>query len=176
MTVTVDSALSAVQAAAGRLHEAVQELLLTAVEDGPRGIELHLATIMHDATLDLAAEAEQAWALLRSAGHDDHTPRAVTPRQLADYQARINALGAVLVRELAVPERLNDLAALGRDHGRSGAWAGEIVRCIETCQHLLWTEVQPTLLGCWQELAPTDRICAPATDTELETEGHRCDG
>ncbi len=154
MTVTVESALSAVQASAGRLHEAVQELLLIAVEDGPRGIELHLATIMHDAALDLAAEGEQAWAAVRSRGPDHDRPRAGTPQQLVECQARINALGAVLVRELAVPERINHLTALGRDYGReAGAWAEEIVRCIQTCQDLLWTDVQPALLGYWRELA-----------------------
>jgi hypothetical protein len=165
MTVTVESALSAVHIAAGRLHEAVQELLLIAVEDGPRGIELHLATIMHDAALDLAAEADQAWALLQPGSRNDNPSRSVTPRQLAEYQAHINALGAVLVRELAVPERLNHLAALGRDHGReAGAWANEIVRCIDTCQHLLWTEVEPTLLMYWQEQADiTSRSCAPGS-------------
>jgi hypothetical protein len=164
MTVTVESALSAVQAAAGRLHEAVQELLLIAVEDGPRNVELHLATIMHDAALDLAAEGEEAWAALQASGNHDDTPRAVTPRQLVECHGHINVLGAVLVCELAVPERINDLAALGRDHGReAGAWADELVRCIETCQHLLWTDVQPALLGYWRELADmTNRSCAPS--------------
>jgi hypothetical protein len=168
MTVTVESTLSAVQAAAGRLHEAVQELLLIAVEDGPQGIELHLATIMHDAALDLAAEAEQAWVLLQADGRSDNPSRSVAPGHLAEYQARINGLGAVLVRELAVPGRINDLAALGRNHGReAGAWADEIVRCIETCQHLLWTEVQPTLLSYWQQLAEmTSRTRAPAADPQ----------
>jgi hypothetical protein len=165
MTVTVQSALSAVQTAAGRLHEAVQELLLIAVEDGPRGTEVHLATIMHDAALDLAAEAEQAWALLQPGRRDDDTQGAVTLRQLLEYQARINALGALLVRELAVPGRLYDLAALGQDHGReAAAWSGEIVRCIETCQYFLWTDVQPTLLGYWQELADmTSRTRTPSS-------------
>jgi len=150
---TAESARSAMHAAAGRFHEAVQELLLIAVEDGPRNVELHLATIIHDAALDLAAEGEQAWAVLQASARHDDRPRAVTPRQLAEYQARILALGAVLVRDLAVAGRLNDLAGLGRNHGReAGAWADEIVRCIETCQHLLWTEVQPALLGYWQEL------------------------
>jgi hypothetical protein len=164
MTVTVESALSAVQTAAGRLHQAVQELLLIAVEDGPRGIELHLATIVHDAALDLAAEGEQAWALLQPGGRVSNVSRTVTARQLAEYQAGVVALGAVLVRELAVPERLTDLTALGRDHGReAGAWAGEIIRCIETCQHLLWTDLQPALLDYWRELADlTDGSRAPS--------------
>ena len=164
MTVTVESALSAVRAAAGRLHEAVQELLLIAVEDGPRSIELHLATIMHDAALDLAAEAEQAAGALGEDGLREDMRRAVAAQQVAQYQARINMLGAVLVRELASPERITGLAALGADRGReAGAWAEETVRCIETCQHLLWTDVQPALLGYWRELADlTNGSCAPS--------------
>jgi hypothetical protein len=163
MTVTVESALSAVQAAAGRLHEAVQELLLIAVEDGPQGIELHLTTIMHDAALDLAAEAEQAADALRPGERDEGVSRAATSRHVAQCQDRVNMLGALLARDLAAPQRITDLAALGNDHGReAGAWADEIIRCIETCQNLLWTDVQPALLGYWQELAyTTNPTCMP---------------
>jgi hypothetical protein len=63
-------------------------------------------------------------------------------------------LGAALVRALAAPEIQNDLAALGRERGREvSAWVREISRCIQACQIALWTEVQPALLGYWQELA-----------------------
>jgi hypothetical protein len=177
MTVTVDSALSAVQAAAGRLHEAVQELLLIAVEDGPRGMELHLATIMHDAALDLAAEAEQTAGALLPGADDEGVSRAGAARYVARCHASVNGLGAVLIRELAVPERVTALAALGADYGReAGSWAGEVIRCIEACQHLLWTDMQPALLGYWQELADmTNRTCASATDTGLEREGQSHD-
>jgi hypothetical protein len=157
MTVTVESALSAVHKAAGRLHEAVQELLLIAVEDGPRGIELHLATIMNDAALDLAAETEQAVDALAQDRSGEGLSRAAAARRVAQYQGRINVLGAVLVRELASPERITGLAALGAGRGReAGAWAQEIVRCIETCQHLLWTDVQPALAGYWEEIIEMD--------------------
>jgi hypothetical protein len=156
MIVTVESALNSVHASAERLREAVQELVLMAVEDRPRGTELHLTTLVHDAALDVAAEAEQAQAVLRPDRHGEGASRAVTSRQVAEGQARVNALGAVLIHELAAPERLGELAALGRDRGReAGAWAKEIVRCIETCQHLLWTDMQPALLGYWRELADT---------------------
>ena len=163
MTVTVESALNSVQASAERLCEAVQELVLIAVEDRPRGTELHLTTLMHDAAMDLAAEAEQARGALRPDGRGEGMPRAATSPQVAECQACINVLGAVLVRELAAPQRITELAALGRDHGReAGAWAAEIIRCIETCQHLLWADVQPALLGYWRELAEAvDRSCAP---------------
>jgi hypothetical protein len=163
MTVTVQSALSAVQAAAGRLHEAVQELLLIAVEDGPRGIEVHLATIMHDAALDLAAEAEQATGALGQNGPAEGMRRATAAQRVARYQACINMLGSVLVRELVSPERISELSALGAQHGReAGAWAQEIIRCVETCQHLLWTDVQPALLGYWEEAIEMD----PDTSSE----------
>jgi hypothetical protein len=154
MIVTVESALSSVQASAGRLREATQELVLIAVEDRPRGTELHLTTQVHDVALDLAAEAEQAHASLRPDEGGRPPSCEADPRQVAEGHARINAFGALLVRDLAATERLNDLATLGRDHGReAGAWAREIIRCIETCQYLLWTDVQPALLGYWRELA-----------------------
>ena len=163
MTVTMESALNVVHATAERFRETVQELVLIAVEDQPRGAELHLATLVHDATLDLAAAAEEAAGALLPEGRGEGAARAATSRRVAEYQARINALGAVLVRELAAPARITELAALGVDHGReAGAWAEEIIRCIETCQHLLWTNVQPALLGYWQELVDTtERTCTP---------------
>lgn len=177
MTVTVASALTSVHGSAERLREAVQQLVLIAVEDGPRGTELHLTTIVHDAALDLAAEAEHATAALGPRWEADGVSRAAASHRVRAYQACVNRLGCVLIGELATAERLHYLAALGTDHRReAGAWAEEIIRCIETCQHLLWTDVQPALLGFWQEFTDlTDRTCAPATDPELEREGHSYD-
>lgn len=167
MTVTVESALNSVHASAERLRDSVQDLVLIAVEDRPRGTEIHLTTLVHDAALDLAAEAEQAAGALRTSGHGPDVSRPAS-RRVARCQARVNILGTVLVRELAAPERLTELAALGAGRGReAGAWAAEIIRCIETCQYLLWTDVEPALLRYWQELADsTGRTRAPVTDAD----------
>jgi hypothetical protein len=152
MTVTTESALGTVRASAGRLHEAVRHLVLIAVEDQPRGTDVHLVTLVHDAALDVAAEAEQTEAMLAT----EPSAGAGVARAISGCHARVNALGSVLVREMAAPERLGELAALGAEHGReAGAWAKEIVRCIQTCQQLLWTDMQPALLGYWRELADT---------------------
>lgn len=161
---TAESALAAVHTSARQLREAVQDLVLIAVEDRPRGPELHLTTLVHDAALDLAAGADQVTGALGAGGSGACMSGAATSRHVADCHAGVNALGAVLVRELAAPDRMTELAALGRDHGReAGAWGEEIIRCIETCQHLLWTDVQPALLGYWRELADlTNRTCAPS--------------
>jgi hypothetical protein len=153
MTMTVQSALRAVASSARRLRETVGELVLTATEDQPRACQAHLVTVIHDAALDVGAEAEQAAAAL-------YPGRQAGPSlPVAQCQAHVNALGAALVRELAAPERLSDLTELGREHGReAAAWAGEIVRCVQACQHVIWTDVQPALLDYWQELADsTDR-------------------
>jgi hypothetical protein len=158
MTVTIESALTAVHASAGRLSEAVRDLVLTAVEDQPRGTEAHLVTMVHDAALDLAAQAEQAEAALRGVQPGGGQPRGAQPRgaagppAVAACQARINALGALLAADLAAPRRLNELARFGAERGReAGAWAREIARCVQTCQHLLWTDMQPALLTYWEE-------------------------
>jgi hypothetical protein len=152
MTVTVESALSFVQAAAARLSEAVRDLVLTAVEDRPHGNEVHLVTVVHDAALDLAAEAEMTGAV------PEGTSLTAVSHAVASCQAHVNAMGALLARELATSERLNDLAVFGRERGReAGAWAKEIIRCIESCQCLLWTDMQPALLGYWNEIIDTDR-------------------
>jgi hypothetical protein len=154
MTVTVQSALGDVQASARRLRELARELVLTAVEDQPRKCQVHLITVVHDAALDVAAEAEQADAALGAKRTAEGAHLAV-----ARCQHHVTLLGAVLVRELAAPEFQNDLAALGRERGREvSAWTAEIMRCIQACQIALWTDVQPALLAYWQELADiTDR-------------------
>ena len=161
MTVTLQSALTEVQSSADRLRDVVRELVLIAVEDQPRGAEVYLVTVIHDAALDLAAEAEHAAAVWRADRTQDAW-QAPASRAVADCQAHVNAMGAVLVRELAPATMLNDLSALGRDHGReAGAWARETARCIDSCQQLIWTDIQPALLAYWRELADvTDRICA----------------
>jgi hypothetical protein len=162
MTVTVQSALSEVQASARRLRELARELTLTAVEDQPRNCEVHLVTVVHDAALDVAAEAEQAAAAVsperRRAGGP---PEAVPPQAVGHCQRHVTLLGGALVRELAAPESLNDLTVLGRERGREvTAWVREMLRCIQACQIALWTDIQPALLAYWQELADlTDRTC-----------------
>jgi hypothetical protein len=164
MTVTVQSALSEVQASARRLRELARELVLTAVEDQPRNCQVHLVTVVHDAALDIAAEAEQADAALGLEQANGTLPPAATPQAVARCQHHAASVGAVLVRDLATPELLIDLAALGRERGREvSAWTAEIMRCIQACQIALWTDVQPALLAYWQEVADiTDRACTPS--------------
>jgi hypothetical protein len=159
MTVTVQSALGEVRAAARRLRELLRELVLTAVEDQPRDCQVHLVTVVHDAALDAAAQAEQADAAMSETEPRDGPPLASPSQAVAACQHHVTLLGAVLVRELAAPELLNDLSALAAEHGREArAWVGETIRCIQACQVALWTDVQPALLGYWRELADiTDR-------------------
>lgn len=162
MIVTVQSALSEVQASAKRLRELVRELVLTAVEDQPRNCQVHLITVVHDAALDATAEAEQAAAALGLEQTANMAPsHTATPQEVAHCQRHVTLLGAALVRGLATPQMQYDLAALGREHGREvSAWVREISRRIHACQIALWTDVQPALLGYWQELADiTDRSC-----------------
>ena len=160
---TVQSALASVQVCAGRLGEAVRELVLIAVEDRPRGSEVHLVTVVHDAALDIAAEADQAGGALRPEDRPAGLSLAEASQAVAGCQAHVNAMGAVLARELTAPERLHDLAVFGRHRGREAStWAREIARCIDSCQQLLWTDMQPALLGYWQELADvTNRTRTP---------------
>jgi hypothetical protein len=157
MTVTVQSALSDVQASARRLGEIARELVLTAVEDQPRHCQVHLITIVHDAALDVAAETEQAYAAVDPERGADGDPS----RAVARCQHHVALAGAALVRELAAPELLNDLAALGRERGREvSTWVAEVNRRIQACQIALWTDAHPALLGYWQELADlTNRTC-----------------
>lgn len=164
MTVTVQSALGEAQASARRLRELARELVLTAVEDQPRNCQVHLVAVVHDAALEVADEAEQADAAVSPQDGDGAPPRPAA-QAVAHCQHHVTLLGAALVRELAAPEMQNDLAALGRERGREvSAWVRETSRCIQACQIALWTDVQPALLGYWQELADlTDRSCVPGT-------------
>ena len=159
---TARHALSEVQASARRLRDLLRELVLTAVEDQPRNCQVHLVTVVHDAALDVAAEAEQADAAL-DAEQTEGACWPVGPQAVARCQHHVTELGEILVLQLAAPELLNDLMVLGREHGREvGAWAAEITRCVQACQVALWADVAPALLAYWQELADhTDRSRAP---------------
>jgi hypothetical protein len=159
MTVTVQAAVMSAQAAAGRLAEAVRELVLIAVEDQPRGRQVHLVDVVSDAALELISHAEQAAAGHGTAGHGaGPESRHQAEQAVLAIQANLNHLGRVLVSEMAAPERLAELARFGARHGReSAAWADEVVRCVQACQQVIWTDVQPILLACWEELTDTDR-------------------
>jgi hypothetical protein len=158
MTVTVQSALGETQASARRLRELARELVLTAVEDQPRSCQVHLVAVVHDAALEVADQAEQADAAV-SPQDGDGAPPGPSSQAVAHCQRHVTLLGAALARELAAPEMQIDLAALGRERGREvSAWVRETSRCIQACQIALWADVQPALLGYWQELADlTDR-------------------
>ena len=160
MTVTVQSALTGVQASARRIREIAGELVLTAVEDQPRSCQVHLVRVVHDVALEVAGQADQADAAVSPQDGDGAPPRPV-PQAVAHCQSHITSLGTVLVRQLAAPEMQNDLAALGRERGREvSAWVQEISRCIQACQIALWTDMQPALLAYWRELADiTERNC-----------------
>jgi len=163
MTVTVQSALTAVAASTRRLREAADELVLFA-EDQPDDCQVHLVTMVQDAALDLAAEAAQADTVLTglsAPGGSSSTARSAVA--VARCQRHLNLLGAALTGDIAAPERLDDLATLAREHGDEvAAWTREIVRCVAACQRLIWTDLQPALLSYWQEIAEmTERACAP---------------
>jgi hypothetical protein len=140
MTVTVQSALSALAASVGRLRDSTRELELIAVEDRPRRGDVHLVDVVQHAAFEVAGEAEQA-------------VRAIRDRDVVRCQEHVNRLGGILVGDLAAPERLAELGGLGGRHGReAGAWSAEVVRCVEACQRALWTAVQPAVLAYWREL------------------------
>lgn len=160
---TVHSALTAVQASAGRLRVAAFELVLIADEDAPRGVRHHLVDAVGDAAAEVAGEAAQASAL-QDPGHE-RGARRPGPSAVARCQAHVNTLGTILVLQLAAPERLAGLAGLGRDRGReAGAWAAEVVRRAEVCQRVIWADLQPALLGYWIELIEAKSLDPAADD------------
>jgi hypothetical protein len=170
MTMTMQSSLTEVQASAGRLREVAGELVLIAVEDQPRDCDVHLVTVVHDAAMSVAAEAEQAASLVcgEELACGSATARS---RAIAQCQQHVLATGATLARDLAAPELLSDLTALARERGGEvSAWVREVSRCIQACQVALWTDVQPALLGFWRELAEfTDRSSLrPAPDADVQ--------
>lgn len=166
MTVTVQSALSEVQASARRLRDLVRELVLTAVEDQPRNCQVHLVTVIHDAALEASAEAEQADACMGLAWTTSGATHEGTSA-VVRCQRHVILLGQVLVRQVAAPEFIDDLNALGRERGREvRTWAAEIVRCIQACQQILWTDLLPAILAYWEEIADmnSDARSAPRSD------------
>ncbi|WP_329246547.1 hypothetical protein OG223_12430 [Streptomyces sp. NBC_01478] len=148
---TVHSAYAGLTAAAGRLRDTVRELELIAVSDRPRGGDVLLVDEVANAALETMGAAEQA----RAALGDD------TPASVALCQSYVQRLGRVLVGQLAAPEHLTELAALGTEHRReAGAWADEVIRCVQACQQTLWHDTLPALLAYWQEIAALNSPCS----------------
>lgn len=164
MTVTVHSALTAVQASAGQLRMAAGELVLVADEDAPRGAQHHLVDMVRDAAVEFAGEAAHVFAALQGPGTSGGACLR-GPSAVARCQAHVNTLGTILVQQLAAPELLVALAGMERDAGHeAGAWAAEVVRCVKACQRVIWADLQPALLGYWIELIEAKNLDPAADD------------
>lgn len=151
MTVTVQSAHAALTAALHRLRDTARELELIAVSDQPRCQDVVLVDVVGNAVLETTGAVERAATALHGADASS----------VALCQSYVNLLGRVLVAQLAAPERLAELGAFGGEHGReAGAWAGEVVRCVQACQQSLWSDVLPATLAYWQEIAAQTSPCS----------------
>jgi hypothetical protein len=154
MTVTVQSAYTELAAAVRRLRDITHELELIAVSDHPRGGDVALVDQVANAALEVSGAAEET----ATAFHDTTTGGAST---VALCQKHVLTLGQILVGRLAAPERLAELDALGAEHGReAGAWAGEVVRSVHSCQQSLWSDVLPALFAHGQETAALKSPCS----------------
>jgi hypothetical protein len=154
MTVTVQSAYTELAAAVRRLRDITHELELIAVSDHPRGGDVALVDQVANAALEVSGAAEET----ATAFHDTTTGGAST---VALCQKHVLTLGQILVGRLAAPERLAALDALGAEHGReAGAWAGEVVRSVHSCQQSLWSDVLPALFAHGQETAALKSPCS----------------
>lgn len=154
MTVTVQSAYAELAAAVRRLRDITRELELIAVSDHPRGGDVALVDQVANAALEVSGAAEET----ATAFHDTTTGGAST---VALCQKHVLTLGQILVGRLAAPERLAELDALGAEHGReAGAWAGEVVRSVHSCQQSLWSDVLPALFAHGQETAALKSPCS----------------
>lgn len=158
----VTTALRELHAAATRLRDAIRELEVIAVEDSPRSGDVYLVEIVHHAAFELSGAAEQAVAAL--------DPEATTGTAggcrsvgctVADFHLHVNTLGTTLVRHLAGPERLAELAGLSAYGPEPKAWSREVARGVATCQDLLWTDLLPALQACWVELVEHPPLPGP---------------
>lgn len=158
MTVTVQSAYAELAAAVRRLRDITRELELIAVSDQPRGGDVALVDQVANAALEVSGAAEETAA----AFHDTATTTGGgASSTVALCQKHVLTLGQILVGRLAAPERLAELDGLGAEHGReAGAWAGEVVRSVHSCQQSLWSDVLPALFAHGQETAALKSPCS----------------
>jgi hypothetical protein len=158
MTVTVQSAYTELAAAVRRLRDITHELELIAVSDHPRGGDVALVDQVANAALEVSGAAEET----ATAFHDTTTTTGGgASSTVALCQKHVLTLGQILVGRLAAPERLAELDALGAEHGReAGAWAGEVVRSVHSCQQSLWSDVLPALFAHGQETAALKSPCS----------------
>ncbi|MGI5453434.1 hypothetical protein ACQEWB_09730 [Streptomyces sp. CA-249302] len=151
MTVTLQSAHTALTAALHRLRDTTRELELIAVSDQPRGGGVVLVDEVGNAALEISGASERAATALQ--GRD--------ATAVALCQSYVHFLGSVLTAQLAAPERLADLGTFGGERGREAtAWADEVVTCVQACQRSLWNDVLPATLGYWQEIAAQTSPCS----------------
>jgi hypothetical protein len=131
----LDQALAALREAVANLHVAV-------VEDGPeRGAPL-LVDQLGDAATELAGwveEASRAAAAEPDPGRDPRTLETIGDRVLHAAQR---------CHELFSCERVQELGRLGRERGREWSlWSASIVAALERCQQAL-LDTQRALLTC----------------------------
>jgi hypothetical protein len=139
-----------------RLRETLEGLRMTMVEDRPHTLDLALIDLRGDAIEDLCALAGEAVGALAhgaAAPEDDPSGGAVHPRALVACHETLNRLGLRFHADLTAYERMRDLIAAGREHGREAvAWLGGVRGALEETREALGRAHQ-ALVGCWRELA-----------------------
>jgi hypothetical protein len=120
-----------------------------------------LVDMVRNAAVEVAGEAAQASAAVQGSG----LRWGAGPSAVACCQAHVNSLGSVLVQQLAAPKQLAGLAGPGDSQGCEIAkWAAEVARCVQACQRVVWTDLQPALLGYWIELIEANGLDPAASD------------
>jgi hypothetical protein len=137
-----------------KLHEALEGLRLTVVEDKPLTGDVILVDQLGNTVDDLLGWVEELYNTA-AAGHAAvQTSRDVEKARqaLIACHQQFHQTSQRFTNDLAAYDRLTEVLALG--HGRPGewcSWARGTKEAIEDCAHY-FTDCSHALFVCWQEL------------------------
>jgi len=166
------------------LIEALESLLITIREDGPRADDFalvdHLADPAEDLTQRLREALNTARAGLKAAGHplDGDAAR----HALINCHEQCQAIVVSFASTIASFHRLREVSALQSHRTRGVAgWAGTVMRSIESIQRRFF-ELSESLLRCWEDFTErmgTTSVSVHSTNIgqhlEVPAEGHAID-
>ncbi len=148
---TIATAFTDLRAKLQRLREAHDALGMTVDADRPTDSEVSVASYVSDALLEARGCLQEACAALDLP--DAMLVDAVARQALVRCHERFNAYRKQFAIEVICIERMDHLASVARERGRSWAdWVDVVKQGLDDCMRQA-DQVADGVLACWEEVA-----------------------